>query len=46
MSGALYSLSPKEGWRRYVDTPPRDRPEQLLPAQLKRLGDGAGEDYD
>jgi hypothetical protein len=46
MSGALYSLSRKEGWRRYVDTPPRDRPEQLLPAQLERLGEGAREDYD
>jgi hypothetical protein len=46
MSGALYSLSRKEGWRRYVDTPPRDRPEQLLLAQLKRLGEGARKDYD
>jgi hypothetical protein len=46
MSGALYSLSRKEGWRRYVDTPPRYRPEQLLLAQLKRLGEGARKDYD
>jgi len=46
MTGALYSLSRKEGWRRYVGTPPRDRPDHLLPAALKRLSAGAREDYD
>jgi hypothetical protein len=46
MTGRSYSLSRKEGWRRYVDTPPRARPEPLTPAQLKQLGSAAREDYD
>jgi hypothetical protein len=46
MSGTLYSLSRKEGWRRYVDTPPRDPPERLPHDQLSLLGAGAREDYD
>jgi hypothetical protein len=46
VSGALWSLSRKEGWRRYVDGPVRDRPEQLPPHQLRHLGDVAREDYD
>ncbi len=45
-SRGLYSLSRKEGWRRYVDTPPRRPPETLTVAQLKRLGGQAREDYD
>jgi hypothetical protein len=46
MTGPLYSLSRKEGWRRYVEAPARQRPEQLTAGQLKRLGDAAREDYD
>jgi len=42
----LYSLSRKEGWRRYVDAPARQRPEPLTAAQLKRLGGAAREEYD
>jgi hypothetical protein len=43
---ALYSLSRKEGWRRFVQTPARARPEQLSLAQLGELGAAAREDYD
>ena len=46
MTGLLYSLSRKEGWRRYVEAPARERPERLPPEQLKRLGGAAREDYD
>jgi hypothetical protein len=46
MTGPLYSLSRKEGWRRYVEAPARQRPEELPPGQLARLGDAAREDYD
>ena len=46
MTGPLYSLSHKEGWRRYVEAPARQRPEQLSPGELGRLGDAAREDYD
>jgi hypothetical protein len=42
----LYSLSRKEGWRRYVDTPARQRPEPLTTAQLSALGGDARADYD
>ena len=42
----LYSLSRKEGWRRYVEAPARERPGQLPPGQLKRLGGAAREEYD
>jgi len=42
----LYSLSRKEGWRRWVDTPARQRPEPLTARQLSRLGPAAREDYD
>jgi len=44
--GQLYSLSRKEGWRRYVEAPARERPGQLPPGQLKRLGGAAREEYD
>jgi hypothetical protein len=42
----LYSLSRKEGWRRYVDAPARRRPEPLTAGQLAALGGNAREDYD
>ncbi|MFF0458422.1 AAA family ATPase [Nocardia africana] len=45
MNGA-YSLSRKEGWRRFVDTPPRTRPDALSAAELKALGSDARADYD
>jgi hypothetical protein len=41
-----YSLSRKEGWRRFVDTPPRTRPETLTADALARLGSDARTDYD
>ena len=41
-----YSLSRKEGWRRFVDTPPRTRPDTLTPEALARLGSDARADYD
>jgi len=46
MTSSLYSLSRKEGWRRYVEAPARERPEQLQPGELQRLGEAAREDYD
>src|SRR5229473_666789 len=46
MTEPLYSLSRKEGWRRYVEAPARERPGQLSPRQLKRLGGAAREEYD
>lgn len=46
MSGAAWSLSRKEGWRRYVDAPARTRPELLGAARLGQLGELAREDYD
>jgi Bacterial TniB protein len=42
----LYSLSRKEGWRRWVQTPPRQRPDQLSAAELAKLRGEAREDYD
>jgi hypothetical protein len=42
----LYSLSRKEGWRRYVEAPARERPGQLPAGQLTRLGGAAREEYD
>ena len=44
MSG-LYSLSRKEGWRRWVDTPARRRPESLTTDQMSKLGAAARDDY-
>lgn len=44
MSSA-YSLSRKEGWRRFVDTPPRTRPEPLTRAQVRALSDDAADEY-
>lgn len=41
----LFSLSRKEGWRRFVDEPPRQRPEHLAPRQLTALSLDAAEDY-
>jgi hypothetical protein len=46
VSGAVYSLSRKEGWRRYVQTPTRERPDQLSAAELSKLSSEAREDYD
>jgi hypothetical protein len=42
---SAYSLSCKEGWRRFVDTPARTRPEVLTVAGLKALGPDARDDY-
>lgn len=39
-------LSRKEGWRYYVDEPPRVQPELLTLAQLRALGEAAREEYD
>jgi hypothetical protein len=46
VSRAPYSLSRKEGWRRYVDTPARAQPERLTAGERDRLGGQAREDYD
>jgi len=46
VSGTLYSLSRKEGWRRYVDAPARQQPERLTAAQLSGLPDQARQDYE
>src|ERR1022692_2354376 len=46
MTGPVYSLSRKEGWRRYAGTPARQRPEPLTAGQLAALGGQAREDYD
>ena len=46
MTTQLYSLSRKEGWRRYVEAPARVQPERLTIGQLTRLSDQAREDYD
>lgn len=43
--GRLYTLSRKEGWRRWVDTPARVRPEALTSRQIARLGEEARTDY-
>ncbi|MFF4427050.1 TniB family NTP-binding protein [Streptomyces sp. NPDC001549] len=40
-----FSLSRKEGWRRFADAPARQRPETLSRAQLAALGESALEDY-
>jgi hypothetical protein len=40
-----FSLSRKEGWRRFVDAAPRRRPERLTRAALAALGPAAAEDY-
>jgi hypothetical protein len=45
-AGNLYTLSRKEGWRRWADTASRTRPEPLTIAQLRRLGEDAKADYD
>lgn len=45
MSNA-YSLSRKQGWRRFVDTAPRTRPETLNPDALAGLGADARGEYD
>lgn len=45
MSSA-YSLSRKEGWRRFTETTPRARPDTLTPAELAALGADARADYD
>ncbi|UAK31925.1 MULTISPECIES: TniB family NTP-binding protein [Nocardia] len=44
MSSA-YSLSRKQGWRRFVDTKPRTRPDALTAEALARLGEDALLDY-
>jgi hypothetical protein len=44
--GGLYTLSRKEGWRRWADASARVRPEQLTARQIGRLGRDARADYD
>ncbi|MFF9641008.1 TniB family NTP-binding protein [Kitasatospora aureofaciens] len=45
LASGLFSLSRKEGWRRFVDTPPRPRPDTLTRTQLNALGWDAADDY-
>ncbi|MFE3279532.1 AAA family ATPase [Nocardia sp. NPDC059239] len=40
-----YSLSRKDGWQRFCDTPPRVRPETMSTKSLAALGEDAREDY-
>ncbi|WP_280445099.1 ATP-binding protein [Nocardia brasiliensis] len=40
-----YSLSRKDGWQRFCDTPARVRPESLTSKALDALGEDAREDY-
>lgn len=40
-----YSLSRKDGWQRFCDTPGRVRPETLTTKALAALGEDAREDY-
>jgi len=44
--GGLYTLSRKEGWRRWADAAARVRPESLTARQIGRLGADAKADYD
>lgn len=39
------TLSRKEGWQRFVNTPTRIPPEYLARAELDALGDAATENY-
>jgi AAA domain len=45
-TGGLYTLSRKEGWRRYVDQPARTRPDVLTVRQIAALSPTQREDYD
>jgi Bacterial TniB protein len=45
MTSALYTLSRKEGWRRWADAPVRERPELLTHKQIRLLGEDARLDY-
>ncbi|MBS2963437.1 AAA family ATPase [Actinocrinis puniceicyclus] len=45
MTGS-YSLSRKEGWRRFVEAAPRQRPLHLSAAQLAGLGEAARFEHD
>lgn len=40
-----YSLSRKDGWQRFCDTPPRTRPESLTSKALAALSEDARSDY-
>jgi hypothetical protein len=46
VSSALYSLSRKEGWRRWVQTPARGRPDHLDAGELAKLSGEVREVYD
>ncbi|MHA3024351.1 AAA family ATPase [Mycobacterium sp. BMJ-28] len=39
------TLSRKEGWRAYVQTPPRSRPDVMTSRQIRRLSDTAADIY-
>jgi hypothetical protein len=40
------NLTRKEGWRQWVDAPPRQRPERLARSQLAALSTAAKQEYD
>lgn len=44
-AGGLYTLSRKEGWRRWADAAARTRPEPLTVKQISKLGENAKLDY-
>ncbi|MEU4159218.1 TniB family NTP-binding protein [Actinoplanes sp. NPDC026670] len=41
----IYNMSRKEGWRRFVDDPKREKPETLTAEQYRSLGEDARDDY-
>jgi hypothetical protein len=45
MNGSFYTLSRKEGWRRWTDATSRTRPEPLTNRQLGRLSGSAKASY-
>lgn len=42
---SAFSLSRKEGWRRFADTPPRTRPQRLSRAAIRALSVNAAIEY-
>lgn len=39
------TMARKEGWRAYVEAPPRMRPEALTKHEIRSLGDGGADEY-
>jgi AAA domain len=41
-----YTLSTRQGWNEFVTAPPRPRPDQLTPAQIRKLPEQARLEYE